>query len=106
MAKRPSPNGPPEAGHNSDGLEEYDRELAAEKELAGLDVKELLALGQEILLRQLLVRVKAGTASHQEQAILRNMLRDSGMVLKLDNEPPPAAREELPELHDPEYPEA
>ena len=46
----------------------------------------ILQAGHEALLMDLVARVGAGVASHQEKAILRNLLRDNGMTLGV---PPP-----------------
>lgn len=92
--------------------EENDR--AAEQEalarLQGLDVQAVLQMGHEAMIRLLTARVAAGTASHQELAILRNVLRDNGLTLlgKLieGNATKPItlpAHDDIPELEPPDY---
>ena len=49
--------------------------------MKGLDINSVLQAGHEATIRLLTARAIAGTASHQELAILRNILRDNGMVL-------------------------
>lgn len=46
-----------------------------------MGIEGVLQKGHEAMLRLLVARVSAGAASHQELAILRNLLRDNGMVL-------------------------
>lgn len=46
-----------------------------------MGIEGVLQKGHEALLRNLVARTAAGVASHQEMAILRNILRDNGMVL-------------------------
>ena len=86
--------------------------MEAEKldEMSGLSAEQVIRLGHEAMLRLLVAKVAAGTATHQELAILRNMLRDNGMVWSLP--PPPidgqTARElptvaDLPQLDAPNY---
>ncbi|MGE3646200.1 MAG: hypothetical protein AB7F96_20325 [Beijerinckiaceae bacterium] len=74
-------------------------------------VQQLLEEGQLNLLRHLIARVNTGQASHQEQAILRNLLKDNGLVVA---KPPGESEEEqkervapdiseLPKLERPDY---
>ncbi|MGH7869780.1 MAG: hypothetical protein ACREP9_19650 [Candidatus Dormibacteraceae bacterium] len=60
-------------------------DLAEEQEalarMKGMDIQAVLQAGHEATIRLLTARAIAGTASHQELAILRNILRDNGMVL-------------------------
>lgn len=96
----------PLGGSNDTPPEE--EEKAAKAELEGLSLKEVLEQGQVELLRGLVAKVKAGTASHQEAAILRNLLRDNGMVM---GAVPPGAEPlrtpvdpaDLPRFGDPDY---
>lgn len=78
--------------------------------LGGLSLEQVVRAGHEAMLRLLVAKVTAGTVSHQEMAILRNMLRDNGMTWNLP--PPPVDGEvartlpdisELPQLERPEY---
>jgi hypothetical protein len=80
-------------------------ELVAELRIK--DVGELLDQAHKELLVSLLAKLRASTATHQEMAILRNLLRDNGMVLSIrprDAQGPQAtAPAELPTLDDPDY---
>lgn len=49
--------------------------------LTQLPAEEIIRRAHFALLRELLAKLEAGQATHQEMAILRNMLRDNGMVL-------------------------
>ena len=75
-----------------------------------MSLEQVVRAGHEAMLRRLVAKVTAGTASHQELAILRNMLRDNGMVWSLP--PPPIDGEDakrvdrladLPQLESPDY---
>lgn len=82
-------------------------EQEALQQMRGMDIASVIRAGHEASLRLLSARAIAGTASHQELAILRNMLRDNGMVLGkvIDGkagEPLPFP-DDLPELPKPEY---
>lgn len=50
-----------------------------------LDV--VIRRGHAAQLRLLVAKAEAGTIKHQEMAILRNMLRDNGMMLMLESGP-------------------
>lgn len=85
-------------------------DTAAEQEalraIEGLSLHELLAKGHESLLRNLVKKSMAGTISHQEASILRNVLRDNGMTMGAP--PPPKTIEHralpaLPSFSDPNY---
>jgi hypothetical protein len=77
------------------------------KELEQKGVPELLEMAHKAMLVDLMAKLKMGQISHQEAAILRNMLRDNGMVLGLQ---PPGQREadlarpplDLPKMPDPD----
>lgn len=79
-------------------------------ELRIKDVAELVRAAHKELLVDLLAKLQAGVASHQEKAILRNLLRDNGMVIaprsfgqtEEDRQRPVA---NLPEFAPPEYEE-
>jgi hypothetical protein len=78
------------------------------QELEGKSLNDLLTLAQKKLVVDLLAKLEAGQASHQELAILRNLLRDNGLVMAprspeaeeadQKREAPP-----LPDYPDPEY---
>lgn len=73
--------------------------------LMGKSVQEILQEGQKALFARLVGRVRLGKASHQEAAILRNLLKDNGLTLGIPPEKAaPAVREEapLPDFPDPE----
>lgn len=74
-------------------------------DLEGMDVAEILRAGHKALLVQLVGRVRSGKATHQEAAILRNMLKDNGLVLGIPPESPEAAEDPapLPTFEPPEY---
>lgn len=83
--------------------------VAAEIEnLSKMSLEEVLRAGHEDLLRLLVAKVRSGTASHQEQAILRNILRDNGMTLgvspykTIEGSPAPNI-DDLPQLEPPDY---
>lgn len=64
-------------------MEGAEAHAAALLELEGLSLHELLLKGHEQLLRSLVAKSMSGTASHQELAILRNVLRDNGMTMAI-----------------------
>lgn len=77
--------------------------------LMGMSLDEILREGQKALFARLVGRCRLGLASHQEMAILRNILRDNGLTLGLPQEPekpfghnggPPL---DLPTFGEPEY---
>ena len=75
-----------------------------------MGMEGVLQKGHEALLRLLVAKTAAGTASHQEMAILRNMLRDNGMVLSKVIEGSsytptalPGTLDDIPELEPPSY---
>lgn len=73
------------------------------------DPAGILKDAHELLLSTLLQKLKEKEISHQEMAILRNLLRDNGMVISVSPPPnPPSTHGEpgqrpLPSLDDPEY---
>jgi hypothetical protein len=71
----------PEDGQEDDALlkEEF-------SDLMGLDVQEILRTGQKALFANLVGKVRLGMANHQELAILRNILKDNGLVLGIPPE--------------------
>lgn len=97
-----------------DGSEpEVDEEAQAKQEalmrLDNMSFAEVIQQGHLALLKDLVASVNAGTATHQEKAILRNFLRDNGMTLTPppggtsagDRPAPPAS--DLPSFGDPDY---
>lgn len=95
---------------------DYDAEAetnTAEQEalarLQGMDIERVLQMGHEATIRLLAAKAIAGTASHQELAILRNMLRDNGQTLvgKLIEgnaaKPLPLPEHDIPQLEAPDY---
>jgi hypothetical protein len=98
------------SGDDDDGGGGPDLEAEALKGLTAMSLEQVVRAGHEAMLRRLVAKVTAGTASHQELAILRNMLRDNGMVWSLP--PPPIDGEDakrvdrmkdLPRLESPDY---
>lgn len=78
------------------------------RELEGKSLNDLLTLAQKKLVVDLLAKLEAGQASHQELAILRNLLRDNGLVMAPrtpEQEEADRMREaaDLPEYDEPEY---
>lgn len=88
-------------------------EQKAFEELMGKTIPEILEDGQKVLFARLVGKVRAGTASHQQEAILRNILKDNGMIylgLGGPGKNSPAGAEEadveqhpLPEFSEPDY---
>lgn len=95
-------------GDNGGPKVDPDAELEAQEfdALMGLSLQDILREGQKALFARLVGRCRAGLASHQEMAILRNLLKDNGLVLGI---PPEKAEPEkpmdLPEFGEPEYDE-
>lgn len=86
---------------------DYDKQAYADalQEIAGFSLHALLAKGHEQLLRTLVAKSMSGTATHQELAILRNVLRDNGLTMApgdgaktIEHRPLPA----LPHFDDPD----
>jgi len=69
----------------ADDIEDGDLVEEAIKEdfeyLMGLTLDEILQQGQKALFASLVSKVRNGAASHQEAAILRNILKDNGLTL-------------------------
>ena len=87
MARRPNPKGPSDVSDMD--LEDVERQAAQAQQdaldaLRGLPMEEVIRKGHEALFRLLVAKVDAGTISHQEMSILRNMLRDNGMIYPTD----------------------
>jgi hypothetical protein len=91
----------PGIGHNS-GEDPEDLDFS---DLEGMTLEEVLRAGQKAIFVQLVGVVRSGKASHQELAILRNLLKDNGLTLGI----PPATEDsreepaELPEFGKPEW---
>lgn len=101
--------GDPGAGYEEP---EEDPEGKAEADalaaIAGFSLQQLLEAGHESLLRNLVKKSMAGTISHQEASILRNVLRDNGMTMgtpapmkTIEHQQRPA----LPSFSEPDYEE-
>lgn len=75
------------------------------EELMGHTLEEILREGQKALFARLVSACRSGSASHQEMAILRNILRDNGLTLGLPPEKPEVERPiiDLPTFETPEY---
>lgn len=100
-----------EPSEDTQELATIDEQALVQAEIANLSnisLEEVLRAGHEDLLRLLVAKVRAGIASHQEQAILRNILRDNGMTLgvspykTIEGSPAPDI-EDLPQLEPPDY---
>jgi len=82
------------------------KEAEAKARLSNLPLQEVLERAQAALLKDLCAKAEVGTLSHQEAAVLRNMLRDNGMI---HARPPggPAQGQvpqaDLPSFTDPDY---
>ncbi len=74
-----------------------------------MSIEGVLLAGHEAMLRQLVARAIAGTIGHQELAVLRNVLRDNGMVInkvidgKVNTPLPLPDGDDIPELPPPDY---
>lgn len=91
-------------------LQDAQAEARALAKMGGMSLEQVVRAGHEMVLRLLVAKVNAGTIKHQELAILRNMLRDNGMVWSLppppiDGEAAPVlpSAEDLPQLEAPDY---
>ena len=68
--------------------------------LGGMNIEGVLQAGHQAMLRLLVAKVALGDATHQEMAVLRNMLRDNGMVLGKVIDGQAIKPSELPNDHD------
>ncbi|MDG4856434.1 hypothetical protein [Mesorhizobium sp. WSM4982] len=73
-------------------------------QLMGMTVEDILREGQKALFARLVSACRSGTASHQELAILRNILKDNGLTLGIPPEKS-APGEKLPLPDDMEVPD-
>lgn len=82
-------------------------EAATTEFLALMDksVEDILREGQKALFARLVSTCRAGTASHQELAILRNILKDNGLTLGIPPEKTAQGGEKLPLPDDIEVPD-
>lgn len=94
----------PRAGHNS-GQEE-------DEALEGMDLNDLMVEARKDLFKDLLKAVRGGYATPAEKNVLRQMLKDNGMVMgALPDDPPQGGpggspqKAPLPEYPEPDYPE-
>lgn len=80
-------------------------EAALYAEFEGKSVQDILREGQKALFIDLVVKVRSGSASHNEKAILRNLLKDNGLTLGIPPEggPAPNAPTDLPDFETPDY---
>lgn len=81
-------------------------EKASTEYLALMDksIEDILREGQKALFARLVSACRAGTANHQELAILRNILKDNGLTLGIPPERPRDG-EKLPLPEDVEVPD-
>ena len=98
---------------DEDHSEGEDLEAVAKREalerMDNMSFQQVIEQGHLALLKDLVASVNAGTASHQEKAILRNFLRDNGMTMGVppagtstqDTAAPPTAS--LPTFGEPDY---
>lgn len=91
-----------------DQQEDNEAELEADfQELMGMSLEDILREGQKALFARLVTRCRAGMASHQEMAILRNVLKDNGLTLGIPPEEGSASQRQapvdLPEFEKPDY---
>lgn len=70
-----------EGGPQGSPLEADPQYLEAIKRLSEMDDSALVAYGRNKLLVTLIARLEAGMASHQEMAVLRQVLRDGGLTM-------------------------
>lgn len=85
------------------GNEEANAEYLA---LMDKSIEDILREGQKALFARLVSACRAGTANHQELAILRNILKDNGLTLGIPPEQKPGAGgEKLPLPDDIEVPD-
>jgi hypothetical protein len=87
------------------GRDEWAAENEAVARLDNLSEADILARGRKALLARLTAKAEAGTLSHQEAAILRNLLRDNGLVMALGEpranpKPLPVEDDDLPQFED------
>lgn len=83
-------------------------ELEADfQDLMGMSLEDILREGQKALFARLVTVCRAGKATHQEMAILRNVLKDNGLTLGIPPEDGAAVQRrapmDLPEYGEPEY---
>lgn len=90
-----------------EGEDDLSPELEGDfQELMGMSLEDILREGQKALFARLVTRCRAGVASHQEMAILRNVLKDNGLTLGIppeDHAAPRPAPVDLPEYETPDY---
>lgn len=89
-------------------LDAIEAQALQEQRQAALQLSpdEILRKAHKALLADLLAKAELGVMTHQEQAILRNMLRDNGMVMGVAPEgmqPGVEKPRELPTFDDGEY---
>lgn len=89
-----------------DGMDEAAQQEANSEYLSLMDksIEDILREGQKALFARLVSACRAGTATHQELAILRNILKDNGLTLGIPPEKPNGG-ERLPLPDDIEVPD-
>lgn len=76
----PSEGEEPQIGHN--GGPALDTETAERiAKIPSLSTQDILRLAHKKLLGNLLEKLEDGSITHQEMAILRNVMKDNGMIL-------------------------
>ena len=95
-------NSNPEDPEESLDTADLNREF---EELMGKSLEDILREGQKALFARLVTACRAGSATHQELAILRNVLKDNGLTLCIPPEQPPEEGKpmDLPEYPEPDY---
>ena len=92
---------------SDDELQEAEEKALEDEAVARLDnlsEADILARSRKSLLKRLAAKAELGTLSHQEAAILRNLLRDNGLVMALGDPKatprPLPVEDDLPEFED------
>jgi hypothetical protein len=87
----------PFAGGDDEQVEQPEaRDETAFLELMDKSVEDILREGQKALFARLVAVCRSGSASHQELAILRNILKDNGLTLGIPPEGPTAPTTPMP----------
>lgn len=81
---------------------------SGDEDLEALDLEDLMKEGRMLLLRNLVKLVRNGQATPQEQNVLRQLLKDNGMIAGdplegASSEERRPAKRDLPTFDDPEY---
>ena len=82
-------------------------EQEAVEKMEGETTEALLARARLAMVKRLTAKMEAGSASYQDMANLRQLLKDNGMILGLDTKKDPKSSEvpelDLPDLDKPDY---